>query len=217
MAIIGNTNLWADFFPNDLIPDILNMVIDVWDSFTKPKYDDHEVDITTRFRSHLEHYKDLKMLPFRIDREVSIDDLTTATERGRIDLRLTHGYRSDVYFAFECKRLNISVTSKKTGRTNISSLAGEYVLNGMTRFVGSEPQYAIGLKQGGMIGYVMNGKTDTAITAVNKQVKDNYIDLQMKSPNGLNLSSRLTNKFLKESLHYLPNQEFTIHHVFLPV
>ena len=118
---------------------------------------------------------------------------------------------SGIFSAFECKRLNVIA---KNGRTD--SLAREYVINGMTRFVGSEPQYAIGLNQGGMIGYVMNGETEKAITAINKQVKACYIDLQMKSSKGLNPSSRLPNSLLKESLHHLPSQEFIIHHVFLP-
>jgi hypothetical protein len=90
-------------------------------------------------------------------------------------------------------------------------------MNGMTRFVGSNPQYAIGLKQGGMIGYVMNGKIDGAITAVNKQIKDHYKDLQMKPSKGLNPSSRLPNDLTRESLHHLPDREFAIHHVFLPI
>ena len=211
MAIIGNADLWSNFFPNDLIPDILNMVLDVWNVFKDNCDETLEVPITKRFRSHLEQYKDLKMLPIRIDREAIVDDISTEKEIGRIDLRLTHGYRSEVYFAFECKRLNVVDKNSRT-----SSLAKEYVMNGMTRFVGSEPQYAIGLKQGGMIGYVMNGITDKAITAVNKQIKTHYIDLQMKSSKGLNPSSRLFNSLLKESLHYLPSQEFIIHHVFLP-
>jgi hypothetical protein len=211
MAITGSADLWADFFPDDLIPDILQMVLDVWDSFKHNCNEKYEVPITKSFRATLEQYKDLKRLPIRIDREVPVDDFTTATELGRIDLRLTYGYRQEVYFAFECKRLNVIA---KNGR--IDSLAREYVMNGMTRFVGSEPQYAIGLNQGGMIGYVMNGKTDKAITAIDKQVKACYIDLQMKSSQGLNPSSRLPNSLLKESLHYLASQEFTIHHVFLP-
>jgi len=210
--VFGSQDGWAEFFPDDLIPDILKMVVNVWVDFKLTIDEKYEVPITRRFRARLEQYKDLKRLPIRIDREVPTDNLATAEELGRIDLRFTHGYLSEVYFAFECKRLNVIDKHNRT-----SSLAKEYVMNGMTRFVGSEPQYAIGLKQGGMIGYVMNGKTDTAITAVNKKVKDNYIDLQMKSPNGLNPSSRLTDKLLRESLHHLPNQEFTIHHVFLPV
>jgi hypothetical protein len=212
MAIIGSTDLWSNFFPDDLIPDILNMVLEVWDVFRTNCGETHEVPITKRFRSHLEQYKDLKMLPIRIDREAIVDDINKESEIGRIDLRLTHGYRSEVYFAFECKRLNVI---DKNGRT--SSLAKEYVMNGMTRFVGSEPQYAIGLKQGGMIGYVMNGKIDGAITAVNKQIKDHYKDLQMKPSKGLNPSSRLPENLIRETLHHLPDSEFTIHHVFLPI
>jgi hypothetical protein len=212
MAIVGSADLWADFFPDDLIPDILNMVVDVWSRFTKPTLDEHEVPITKRFRASLEQYKDLKMLPVRIDREVPVDDLAKAEEIGRIDLRLTHGYRSDVYFAFECKRLNII---SKNGRT--SSLANEYVVSGMARFVGSNPQYARSLTQGGMIGYVMNGKTANAIQAVDKQVKKHYIDLQMTSASGLGSSSRSLKNLVKESLHNLPHQEFTLHHVFLPI
>jgi hypothetical protein len=118
MAIVGGTDLWADFFPDDLIPDILDMVIEVWSSFVKPSSHEHEVPITKRFRSSLEDYKDLKRLPVRIDRETPVDNLNTAEELGRIDLRLTHGYRSNVYFAFECKRLNVI---SKSGR--IRSLA----------------------------------------------------------------------------------------------
>jgi hypothetical protein len=213
MAIIGSADLWSNFFPDDLIPDILNMVLEVWDVFKTNCNETHEVPITKRFRAHLEQYKDLKMLPIRIDREVPVDDISTEKELGRIDLRLTHGYRSDVYFAFECKRLNVV---DKNGTTN--SLASDYVGDdGMKRFVGVTPKYANGLKQGGMIGYVMNGKTLTAIKAVDKQIMKNYIDLQMKSPNGLSSSSISSNGLIKESLHHLPNQEFTIHHVFLPI
>jgi hypothetical protein len=211
MTIVGSADLWADFFPDNLIPDILNMVVDVWSSFTKPVFDDHEVHITKRFRASLEQYKDLKELPFRIDREVPIDNLDTAEELGRIDLRLTHGYRSDVYFAFECKRLNI----KKNGST--SSLAREYVENGMRRFLGSNPQYAKDLTQGGMIGYVMNGNTIKAIQDVDQQVKTHCSDLQMQSATGLSPSSKSSKSFIKESLHHSTNKIFTLHHVFLPV
>jgi len=68
-----------------------------------------------------------------------------------------------------------------------------------------------------MIGYVMNGKIDSAIKSVNKQIKDHYKDLQMKPSKVLNPSSRLPDNFIRESLHYLQDREFTIHHVFLPI
>ena len=210
MAIIGSPKEFLEI--EDFIPKILAMVLDAWSSFEKPLPNKHEVPITRKFRLKLLQHRDLNGLPLKIEREVSIDDPETGEEIGRIDLCLTYDHRSEVYFAFECKRLNVI---DKNGRT--SSLAKEYVMNGMTRFVGSNPQYAIGLKQGGMIGYVMNGKIDGAITAVNKQVKANYMDLQMKSSKGLNPSSRLPNGLTRESLHHLPDREFTIHHVFLPI
>jgi hypothetical protein len=213
MAIVGNTDLWSDFFPEDLIPAILDMVLEVWANFTKPTSNEYEVPITRRFRASLEQYKDFKELPFKIDREVPIDNLDRAQELGRIDLRFTHGYRSDVYFAFECKRLNVQA---KRGKA--ASLASEYVgINGMMRFVGVSPQYAKGLKQGGMIGYVMDGKTENAIKAVEKQIKKQYVNLQMRSSTGLSPSSQSPKNLIRESLHDLPNQEFTLHHVFLPV
>jgi hypothetical protein len=213
MAILGDASLWADYFPDDLIPDILDMVLDVWLSFVKPNPNDHEVHITKRFRASLEQYKDLKMLPIRIDREVPVDDLNQAVELGRIDLRLTHGYKSDVYFAFECKRLNVCSSKGKT-----SSLAKDYVVSGMIRFVGANPQYARYLTQGGMIGYVMNSNTKNAISAVHKQVKNEASLLQMKTITGLKASSlRPTKQLIRESVHHLPNQKFTIHHIFLPI
>jgi hypothetical protein len=211
MAIIGNTYLWADFFPDDLIPEILEMVVDVWSSFSKPTINEHEVPITKRFRASLEQYKDSRYLPFRIDREVPVDNLDTAEELGRIDLRLTHGYRSDVYFALECKRLNIT---DNNGRN--SSLAGKYVTEGMMRFVGETPQYARTLAQGGMIGYVMDGNVNNAIRSVNRQIKTRYVNLSMKSATSLEASTKSSKNLIKQSVHVLPDKVFTIYHVFLP-
>jgi hypothetical protein len=77
MAILGSAELWADIFPDELIPDILAMVVDVWAEFTQPSTNEHEVPITMRFRAALEQYKDLKRLPLRIDRESPVDDFRT--------------------------------------------------------------------------------------------------------------------------------------------
>jgi hypothetical protein len=186
------------------------MVVEVWEEFIHPSANEHEVDITKRFRSALEQYKDLKRLPLRIDREIPVDDLENAVELGRVDLRLTHGYRSDVYFAFECKRLRVS-SSKGT----ISNLAKEYVSSGMMRFIGSDAQYARTLEQGGMIGYVMDGQTAKAMTAVDNKIKKHHKDLCMLDENGLGQSSRLKHDLIRETLHQFTDRLFTIHHVFL--
>ena len=211
MAILGSAELWTDFFPDELIPDILVMVLEVWADFAKSNHNEHEFHITKRFRSALEQYKDLKRLPLRIDREVSIDDLGNASELGRVDLRLTHGYRSDVYFAFECKRVNVINEKGK-----LSSLATEYVENGMMRFIGMDAQYARTLHQGGMIAYVMDGNVKKAMGAINKKIKECQIKLQMTSHSSLSFSSNVKNDLLKETLHEFSDRSFTIHHVFLP-
>ena len=58
------------------------------------------------------------------------------------------------YLAYECKRLNVT----RSGSTR--SLATQYVLEGVTRFVSQ--QYAADLPLGCMLGYVMDGNVKTA-------------------------------------------------------
>jgi len=211
MAVIGNSNSWANTFPDDLIPKILDLVLSAWKIFTKPEQNDHEVPITKRLRIYLINLKNIRQLPVTIQREIPEDDLQTGEERGRIDLHFTHGYREDVYFAFECKRLN-----KIDSRNKINSLAPEYVKDGMMRFVTGK--YASSLNNGGMIGYVMNGNTDTAIRAVNRNINNNRIHLRISNSNSLLPSSLIPNNLeIKETQHDLDGRNFMIHHLFLPI
>ncbi|MCF2150407.1 hypothetical protein IQ276_029055 [Desmonostoc muscorum LEGE 12446] len=210
MVIVGNSSFWADTFPDYLIPDILDLVLSAWEVFSKPKIDDHEVPITKRFRTTLIQQKNLVKLPVIIDREIPEDDLESGTEKGRIDLRFTYGYREDVYFSFECKRLNVI---SKDGKRK--SLAQDYVVDGMMRYITS--QYASGLLCGGMIGYIMNSDSKTAIKAVDGQVEIRCKELRISPPSGLCQSSLKQNHpQIKETTHILLRQ-FVIHHVFLPL
>ncbi|HEY9710648.1 MAG TPA: hypothetical protein V6D48_20730 [Oculatellaceae cyanobacterium] len=209
--IVGNLDPWADTFPRGLIPEILEMVVSVWASFPKPNSNDHEVPITRNFRPALIQSKNLKKLPVKIDREIPEDDLQTGEEIGRIDLRFTHGHREDVYFTFECKRLNII---RQNGTRE--SLATQYVVAGMMRFITS--QYASGLLDGGMIGYIMNGDMGTAVEAVNSTVESRCEELRINPPSGLCESSLIpTNNQIRETGHNLEHRQLIIHHVFLPV
>lgn len=211
MVIIGNSSLWADTFPDDLIPDILDLVLSAWEVFSKPKINDHEVPITKRFRATLRQQRDLVRLPVKIDREIRQDD-SEGNEKGRIDLVFTSLQRisEDVYFSFECKRLNIV---SKNGKRK--SLAKDYVVDGMMRYI--TLQYAYGLLCGGMIGYIMNSDSRTAIKAVDKQIKTQCKELRISPPSGLSQSSiRENHPQIKETTHILPRQ-FIIHHLFLPL
>lgn len=206
--IFGSLDPWSDVFPEGLIPYILDLVISAWTDFPKPSPDDHEVPITRKFRPVIIRNKNLIRLPISISREIPEDDLQTGNELGRIDLIFTHGNREDVYFSFECKRLNVVSSGKR------KTLATEYVKAGMMRYTTS--QYAARLLHGGMIGYILDGDSTTVIDAINKQIKKQCKDLKINPPQKLGKSSvRPNDHQVKETKHQLELRQFVIHHVFL--
>lgn len=206
--IFGSLDPWSDVFPEGLIPHILDLVISAWAEFPRPNRDDHEVPITQKFRSVLIRNKNLIRLPVSISREVPEDDLRTGNELGRIDLIFTHGNREDVYFSFECKRLNVVLN----GRRKI--LATEYMKAGMMRYITS--QYAASLLHGGMIGYILDGDSTTAINRINEEIKKHCKELKINSPEKLYKSSiRPNDKQVRETKHQIELRQFIIHHVFL--
>jgi len=84
------------------------------------------------------------------------------SEPSEIDFVLAIGNDADVYLACECKRLNVPY------KTGIRALAGEYVDQGLMRFVTG--QYSNGLPLAMMLGYVMDAKTDTAKRDVKRAI-----------------------------------------------
>src|SRR5947209_7392931 len=161
---VGEADLWSDMFPDDLVPRIIDLVWDTWPTVPKPAGNDLEVPITRRFKHHLKQAKDYRRLPVRIEREPAEDDPVTGAELGRIDLKFApaESAREEVYFAFECKRLN----AIEDGRRR--TLAPEYVTEGMMRFVTG--QYAATMMHGGMIGYVLDGKNADAVRRVERNI-----------------------------------------------
>lgn len=211
MATVGDASLWADVFPDRLIPNILELVVTTWQTFQKPQPLDHEVPISRRFGEALRREKDLHELPFTIWAESSETDPNTGKEIARIDIRFLHGWREGVYFAFECKRLRIPYSSRMQSNT------GEYVgANGMMRFITGK--YGKGLTSGGMIGYIMDGNLRAAVPSVKKAIDKNRTDLCLVFGSSLDSSSmRPRKQAVKETRHDLAKREFAIHHVFLAV
>lgn len=209
MAISGRASDWADTFPDGFIPDILALVFSAWAQLKKPAMDDLEVPITRRFCAKLRQEKKLQTLPFTISRQTKIDD-SGGIELGELDLCFTAGRREDVYFAFECKRLRIPYPNGC--RPNNS----EYVQEGMLRFI--EAQYAHGLEQGGMIAYVMDGDTASAIMGVSTAIRRRQGDLKMVPGEGLLRSSiEPDREEARETRHHLQVRAFKMHHLFLAV
>jgi hypothetical protein len=208
----GNIDPWADTFPEALVPGILDVVIAAWAKFSQPHRLEVEETITRRFRNTLRQERDFRELPVRLDRECWLDDEESAEVLGRLDLRLTAAgqVREDVYFVFECKRLNVPFPSGK------KSLASDYVEDGMMRFVTS--QYASGQETGGMLGYVMDGQTNTAIRAVEQAIRTRCTTLKLGAPGRLAASTlRPEQEVVKQTVHQLGSRRFLLHHVFLAV
>ena len=209
--IIGDASIWSDTFPEDLIPRMLELVIETWTPFPKPGTSDHEVPITRRFKHALKQAKDFRRLPLRIEREPAEDDPITGEELGRIDLKFLPAVSAleEIYFAFECKRLNATINESRR------TLAAEYVTEGIMRFVTG--QYSSSVNSGGMIGYVLDGKSDEAIASVGQNIASRRTVLRMPASAGLEESALHPNiPSIRQTHHVLSAQrEFRIHHIFL--
>jgi hypothetical protein len=156
----------------------------------------------------LQQARTARKLPVSIQRELyeEIEGDGDVEEKGRIDLVFIHGFREDVYFAFECKRLNVTYKGKTR------SLATEYVGGqGLSAFI--QNWYSQGLINAGMLGYVMDGDTKNAQEEIDRNIKLNKASLKTK--NGLSRSSLLKDETIKESVHNLSDRQMTVHHVFL--
>jgi hypothetical protein len=202
---------WASQFPDDYVPALLELILNSWGTFSVPN-DLHENPITRHFCAHLQNNKNRDKHFFRIEWE-STDLDEDGNELGRIDLKFI-GFGScdeKVYFSVECKRLRVTFP----GGT-FASLARQYVEEGMIRYFNG--QYVSGLNKGGMLGYVMDGDTKTAITDVKKAVEARRSILQMDLAATLEASGIVNKKMVKQTRHSTrDSSSFLIHHIFLPV
>ena len=208
MAITGNISRWSYQFPNSLVPEIIKLILDSWGKFNTVQI--REVPITQEFFVILNSNQQSSYLPFLIDLEIILPEENGIGQEGRLDIRFIHGFRRQVYFSFECKRLRVSFPS------GFDTLAGKYVTEGMYRYFNG--QYARNLDKGGMLGYVMDGNIDVAVNDVKAAIEKRRLNLYMQENETLKASTCTTSKQVKETLHkYGPIKIFTIYHVFLPM
>ncbi len=86
-----------------------------------------------------------------IDEDLRGDVVT----KGFIDIAVFFQLDSEIYLAFECKRLNVRYKERR------QSQAGKYADEGLMRYVSA--QYARALPLGAMLGYVMDGDVDWVV------------------------------------------------------
>lgn len=131
--------------------------------------------------------------------------------QGRMDITFSPMIPHEAfYFCLECKRLNVMVHSRKR------TLGREYAVQGMSRFVNR--QYGDLVRHGGMLGYVLDSRVDTAISAVRKAVGSRRQALQIVGEPELRKSSYLPDRDnVLESTHSRAGAAttFLIHHIFV--
>jgi hypothetical protein len=194
-------------FPIEEVKQAIELILRSWESFNaKVNLEDK---ITNKFYAHLIENKSRSTYFFTIvPRPAEIDE--QGEEVGEIDLKVIYRSQEKTYFSFECKRLRVHFPS------GFATLAGKYVTEGMCRYFNG--QYARDLDKGGMLGYVMDGNIDVAVNDVEAAIEKRLSSLYMEENETLKVSSCITSKQVKETLHkYGPTKRFTIYHVFLPM
>lgn len=142
--------------------------------------------------------------------EVDLDANGDAVTVGRVDIAVIFALEYDATLVYECKRLNVVPSSggKK-------SLATEYVVEGMMRFICC--RYGSGVSLGGMLGYVMDGNVDKAWAKVHRAISNHEdVLLLIDEPRILPLAGtvRRVASFHQRSRCVSP---FQIRHMLLPL
>lgn len=168
MAIIGDSERWAAAL-FDVYNTIAEVIATVWPA-CRATCDAERTEnyITRRLIRRIKRDERIRDSFLQVDsqRELLDDDPdSNSGPQGYLDISISFWFgRDNLCLAMECKRLN--VRNKKGER---DSQAHEYVRKGMMRFVTG--QYASDLPLGGMIGYVMDGDTAFAFSAIKARIR----------------------------------------------
>jgi hypothetical protein len=178
MSIVGKSRLWVSSF-EDVHTLLIDAIVRVWPSCRATCLATTlEDEITRKLVVLIRKDQTIRSSPFFVESQLELlppDLKGDVTAKGYLDIAILFFTASrKVYLAFECKRLNIS-----DARGNRKSLATEYVLEGMLRFV--RAQYAKSFPVGAMIGYVIDGDTFSATSAVLIQTRKYHRRLRCRS------------------------------------
>lgn len=211
--IAGDHVDWDDLFVGQLLPCVFTLVLEAWNRIAPPAPDEHENQTTVRLYVAMVKGKNRQKHPFL----VRLQDMEVDTDLERIvgqkDLVFfPPANDEDIYFCLEAKRLNALVSGRRESR------AHEYVKEGMQRFV--EQKYSRRVHHGGMLGYVLDGEVDRAMTNVGNMIRRHHRILGMESPGDMRASSiRPEDPRVKETHHERRTDPvpFRLHHLFVAV
>jgi hypothetical protein len=214
MRIEGEAlDLYQALFPHGLVPQILQLMVDAWNSFRHPTNDEDEPKITNRYVKAMRVEGRRRGARFRVESqypELEQLDPDTGKGFGLIDICVPYGYESRCYFGIEAKKLNTSDAHGKPD-PNAREYAGD---KGMGRFVSG--RYSGYQCEGAMVGYVMDADCTKARASISKAIDERARELRVPVSCPLHPAQALPNHpDAFETRHALDRGEFTLHHVLL--
>lgn len=183
MSFGGDPTAWLDLIDSQ-VPDILRLILSTWEEMPSLSPDALEDPTTEALCRALRKNRSSASLPFRIDIQMVELDPAVGQDQGRMDIAFSPMVPHEAfYFCLECKRLNVTLEGRRR------TLGTEYVTQGMSRFVNR--QYGDQVRHGGMLGYVLDGRVDLAIIAVQTAIRARRQYLKIAEEGGLRQSSFL--------------------------
>jgi hypothetical protein len=212
MSLLGAPTEWLDLL-DSLVPDILDLIVGTWNDMPSLQSDALENPTTEAFCRLLRLNRNSAELPFQIQIQMVELDPAADQEQGRMDITFCPLVpREDIYFSLECKRLRVMKDGK------LRPYATEYVVHGIMRFV--RGQYASMVRNGGMLGYVMDANLKTAMQQVGTAIQNDHERLGISAPGEMLKSTiRPNDERIRETYHERKQQglsPISVHHIFLP-
>jgi hypothetical protein len=205
-------------FDGDYLAEILEATAHAWARMKPPKRSDIEDRITFRLVGQLANAPEFAEIPYEVTAQWWIVGLDGEL-LGRLDIRFKHRFSKRDYFGLEAKRLHVTYPSGRASK-EYSTYAGEA---GMMAFI--EGQYSKMLPAGGMLGYVMDGRSDEAWSGIGKQIESQRTVLKLSTSctfakstlSKAALERALNGSHLGETDHDLKTHHLRMFHMLLPV
>lgn len=203
-------------FAEDYLAEILEATAIAWARMKQPGRREIEDRITFRLAGQLANDPKFAELPYDIVPQFWLLGLNGQL-LGRLDLYFKHRNSQREYFAFESKRLHVSYPSGRFS-TEYSSYVGD---QGMMAFV--QGYYSKGLPACGMLGYVMDGKSDVAWSGLGTFIEGRRKPLKLvvsckfaKSILSRAIANGMAGTHLGETEHDLGSHRLRLFHLLLP-
>ena len=202
-------------FDEDYLAEILEAAAVAWARMKQPSRSEKEDRITFRLAGRLANDPHFAEMPYDIVTQHWLLGLD-GQRLGRLDLRFKHRHSQRDYFAFESKRLHVTYPGVGFS-TEYPTYVGD---EGMLAFIVG--QYSKGLPAGGMLSYVMDGKSDKAWKGLEKRIDSRRRSLKLIKnsklvKSSLSIANAMKGTHLGETKHNLKTHHLRLFHLVLPV